>query len=306
MDLEQLRAFLAVIETGSLFTAARMLRVSRATLRRRIEELEVRAGVPLLHRTRVGATATPAGALLAAHGRQLMQEADAVLTSIREVGNEPAGELRVRLPVGLPPHLLTPIFALLSARYPRLRFRVSCSDNPVGGLLTDVDLAVHFGARSPPGPWQVRELLRVPVRLIGSTDYLQRRGAPRSLAELRAHELFACELPGEDGAVWPLRDGGTFTVSPRLITTEIHWLRQCVIAGLGLALVPDVLLPDPGLAPGSVAQVLPELIGREVPVYVVVPKALADLPKVRALTDLFDPLLDQHMPLAKPASLKQP
>lgn len=296
MNLEELRAFLAVVDTGSFFTAARLLKVSRATLRRRIDELEVRAGVPLLERTRLGATATQAGALLAAQGRQLVLETGALLASIREIGAAPAGLLRLMLPVGLPPHLLTPLFALVTARYPRLAFRVRFSNDPVGVLLDEVDLAVHFGSRSPPGPWVSRELLRTRVWLLASKDYLARRGAPRSLEELAGHDLFAWELPGEDGQLWPHQRGGTFPVTCKLLTPEIHFLRQCVINGLGMALVPDLLLPDPGLAPDALVPVLPELIGREVVVRLVVPTALSEIPKIKAVLELLQPFLDAQVP----------
>ena len=103
MDLEELRAFLAVAETGSFLTAAKSLRLSRATLRRRIDQLEARAGVLLVDRTRMGAALTEAGSVLAARGRLMVQEASALLESVREAGAEPSGTLRVQLPVGLPP-----------------------------------------------------------------------------------------------------------------------------------------------------------------------------------------------------------
>ena len=88
MDLEELRAFLAVADTGSFLTAAKSLRLSRATLRRRIDQLEARAGVLLVDRTRAGATLTEAGSVLATRGRQMVQEASAL--SIRSaVGCRP-------------------------------------------------------------------------------------------------------------------------------------------------------------------------------------------------------------------------
>ncbi|MGZ3460964.1 MAG: LysR family transcriptional regulator, partial [Archangium sp.] len=130
MNLDELRAFLAVAETGSFFNAARRLKLSRATLRRRIDELEVRVGVPLLERTSLGASVTDAGALLAARGRLIVQEASTLLATISELGTAPSGLVRIMLPVGLPPHLLTPLFARVSSRYPRLNFRVRFGNDP--------------------------------------------------------------------------------------------------------------------------------------------------------------------------------
>ncbi len=283
MDLEELRAFVAVVETGSFLAAERQLRMPRATVRRRVDALEARAGVPLLRRTRQGLGVTEAGEVLAVRGRQMIQEASALVASIREVGREPAGVLRVLLPIGLPPHLLVPMFRLMRGAYPKLAVHVRFSADPLGGLLDDVDVAVHFGARSPPGPWVVHELITVPEHLIAHVDYLARHGAPERLDDLASHPLFSWAAPGEDPRVWSLRAGGTVPVDPALITADIHFVRQCVIAGLGLALLPDALVPDPGVAPDAMVPVMPDIVGRARPLRLVVPRVLADVPKIRAL-----------------------
>ncbi len=93
MDLEELRAFLAVIETGSFLGAERSLNMPRATVRRRVDALEARAGVPLLNKSREGIVATEAGAVLVTRGRLMIQEATALVASIREIGQEPSGVL---------------------------------------------------------------------------------------------------------------------------------------------------------------------------------------------------------------------
>lgn len=297
MDLEELRAFLAVADTGSFLTAAKALRLSRATLRRRIDQLEARAGVLLVDRTRIGASLTEAGSVLATRGRLMVQEANALLASVRDVGSEPAGVLRILLPVGLPPHLLTPLFGFVRAKYPRLSFRLQFSEDPVGGLIEDVDLALHFGDHSPAGPWVSRELTRSRVWMIASAEYLARRGTPKTIEDLARHDLMAWEEPGtasgpsEVAQRWPTLRGTTFAVSPVLVTRHIHLIRQLVIAGQGIALVPDAMLPDPGVPDGTLVPVLPDVVGREVGLRVVVPAVLSEIPRIRAMLDLLEPLL---------------
>lgn len=282
MDLEELRAFLAVVETGSFLGAERSLNMPRATVRRRVDALEARAGVALLNKTREGIVATEAGTVLVTRGRLMIQEATALVASIREIGQEPSGTLRVLLPVGMPPQMLVPLFSAMRATYPRLGLHLRFSDDPIGGLLDDVDLAVHFGSRSPHGPWVSYELLRVREWVLGSADYLSRRGTPATIEELAEHTLFAWDPPGENPRVWPLRSGGAFAVEPALVASDIHLLRQCVLAGEGLALIPDAMLPEVDAAPAAVP-VLPDVVGRERPVRLVVPSVLSDLPKIKAV-----------------------
>lgn len=283
MDLEELRAFLAVVETRSFLGAERSLSMPRATVRRRVDALEARAGVPLLHRTRQGISATEAGAVLATRGRLMIQEATALVASVRELGQEPSGVLRVLLPVGLPPHLLVPVFSAMRSAYPRLSFHVRLSDDPVGGLLDDVDLAVHFGSRSPPGPWVSYELLRVRERLIAHADYLALHGTPTTIEALARHQLFSWASPCEDPRLWPLRSGGSFALKPAIVASDVHLLRQCVLAGLGIALLPDAMIADPGTDPDAVVPVLRDVVGRERPFRLVVPSVLSDLPKIKAV-----------------------
>jgi DNA-binding transcriptional LysR family regulator len=122
--------------------------------------------------------------------------------------------------------------------------------------------------------------------LIASADYLDRRGTPQSIADLKQHELLAWQAPREDARVWPTLSGSRFVVEPRLISTDIHFIRQCVIAGQGIGFVPDARLPDPGVQPGALTPVLAELVGRQRHVRIVVPKILAKVPKIEALLDL--------------------
>lgn len=293
MDLEELRAFLAVADSGSFLTAAKSLRLSRATLRRRIDQLEARAGVLLVDRTRVGVMLTEAGRVLATRGRLMVQEANALIASVREVGSEPAGVVRALLPIGLPPHLLTPLLAFVHDRYPRLTFRLQFSDDPAGGLIEDVDLALHFGNKSPEGPWISRELVRLRMWAVASRDYLARRGTPKTLEDLASHELMTWECPGEDAGHWPLLHGGSYPVRSMTLTRHIHLIRQFAIAGLGIALVPDAMLPDPGVEEGTLIPVLPDIIGKDVGVRCMIPAVLWEIPRIRAVVELLRPFLGE-------------
>ena len=285
MDFEELRAFLNVVESGSFLAAAEALQVSRTTLRRRVGSLEARAGVPLLESTQQGIILTDAGRVLARRGRALEEEAGALLMSIRELGHEPSGVLRVSLPVGLPPQLLASIFGALRAAYPRLHVESRFSDNPLAESLVGVDMAVHFGEPPTSGKWLSYVVMRLPLNLLASKEYLARTGAPTSIEELAGHELFAWQPPGEDARVWPLRKGGAFAVSPTLVSSDIHALRHCCIAGLGMGLLPDAQVPDPGFLADTLVTVLPDLVGRDCAVRVTVLEALSDLPKIKMVLD---------------------
>ena len=62
---------------------------------------------------------TEAGRVLAEKGQVMVEEVSALISSVRELGREPSGVLRVVMPVGMPPHLFTQVYAALRSAYPR-------------------------------------------------------------------------------------------------------------------------------------------------------------------------------------------
>ncbi len=283
MDLEELRAFLAVLETGSFLAAERTLGLPRSTIRRRLDALEARAGVPLVRKMPAGLVATEAGRVLATRGQLMLQEARALVASLREFHREPTGVLRVQLPLGMPPQLLVPLFAAFRSNHPRLSFELRFGHDPVGALLHDADVAVHLGLRPLPGPWVHFDILPVRERLLAHADYIAARGLPTSLDDLRAHDLLVWTPPDDAAHELPLLSGGTFPVTPVLSSPDVHFVRQCALRGQGIAWVPDALLPDPGIDPEAIVPVLEDTLGRTRVAQVVVPVALAEVPKIKAI-----------------------
>ena len=285
MDLDDVRALLDVIEHQSVQAAAKATRTSRSTLRRRLDALEARVGVPLLVRDAAGAVPTPAGWAVAARGKALLQEASALLHSVRVMDNEPEGLIRFRMALGIPPHIIAGAFAAFRERFPRLEFRVSLADDPLRDLRDDVDAVVHFGPLPASGPWISTTLARSPERLIASTEYLARAGVPQRAEDLEQHALLSWLPPGEDGRRWPLVDGGTIEVSPVLLTADVHMVRQFASAGQGIAFVPDGSVPGLPDMFGEVVPVLDGVVGRACALRAMVPEALAKTPKGRAVLD---------------------
>jgi len=286
MDLEELSAFLKVVDAGSFLAAADTLGVSRSTLRRRVGALEARAGVPLLESTSTGVVLTEAGRALRNRGKTMIEEASALIASVRELGKEPSGTLRVVLPVGLAPHLMAPLLALLRERLPRLAVHCSFSDNPLSESIVDIDFIVHFADEAPAGPYISYPLLRLKQWLLASKHYLDKHGIPTNIEDLHSLELLAWQAPGEDPRVWPTLQGATFRVEPTFIATDIHFLRRYCIEGFGIGLLPDVMITDPALVQDTLIPLLPDVVGRKRVLWMSVPKALAEVPKVKVVLEL--------------------
>jgi DNA-binding transcriptional LysR family regulator len=286
MELSQLRAFVAVLDSGSILTASEALQISRTTLQARIGALESSLGVELLVRTHRGVQATEFGRHFAEGAHRLLREADSLALSTARQSKEVLGELHVRGPTGIPPQLGAMLLIQIARRYPGLELRLDVERDPTRDLPPEVDVVVHFGPPSASGAFRTFALARFPEHLLASPRYLDEHGRPETLDELRSHRLMSWSHPGFDGRHWPLRDGGVLTVSPSFVTNEIYTVRAMTAAGLGIALLPDAEIGK-GTVPGENFElVLPNLVGRESGIWVLLPEAQASTPRSRAAVRL--------------------
>jgi DNA-binding transcriptional LysR family regulator len=152
-ELRLIRYFVAVAETGSVTRAAERLHIAQPSLSAAVKQLEAQLGVPLLARQGRGVTLTPAGTLLLERGRELLEQADAVVAEVRHRGAAAAGRLRVGVTptarYGIAPRFL----GACAVQAPAVMLYTS--EDTTGALLRDVasgrlDLAITFCAPSPP------------------------------------------------------------------------------------------------------------------------------------------------------------
>lgn len=283
VDLEELRAFIAVADTGSLLAAAGSLRLSRTTLRRRVEALEARVGTALFVRTRRGLSPTGAGELLLARGRDMVTEATALLDAAGGITDDVAGVVRLAIPVGMPPHGMGPWFASLRRAHPRLSIDLRIVDDATDLSVDEVDVALHWDSPPARGRWTTRDIARIREWLFAAPVYLRRHGTPRSTEDLSAHSLLVWIPPRADANVLPLRGGGVVRVQPAFASTDVHLLRQCAIHGMGIAFLPDAGIPDPGVGRQGLVSVLPNVVRGARHLRCSVPRVLAGVPRVRAV-----------------------
>lgn len=286
MDLQAITTFLAVVEAGSVQGAAAQLAVARATVRRRLEDLETSLGVTLIHRSRLGATPTPAGVVLARRGQAVMEQANVLLGSLRELNAAPSGELRVVAPIGMPTAATAVLGQTVMRLWAGVTFDVQFSPSPIERLRDDADIALTFGDSVPEHGYEVLELATIRERLVASPAYLDAHGRIESVDGLGRYDLLVWTGPGSNPRLLPTLDGLLVPVTPRFVSGDVHLLHTMAANGAGVAYVPDgKLLPSQG-GPGVLEPVLDHCIGRSRTFSLVVPEALADVPRVRTVVEL--------------------
>lgn len=285
VDLIELRLLLAVAETGSVAAASKLTGYSRATLARRLEELEARAGVSLLERRRDGSVLTEAGQRLAAKAAPMIEEASTLLRVAGEYAPNPDRPIRLAVPAGMHPFIHVAVYPFLRQRFTALRFETRLVNTTEELRPSEVDVAVHFGAPPTPDRWVTGPLTPVRTWLLASPSYLEQHGRPATIADLGDHELIGWLSPGHPTDRWPTIEGDTFAVTPRLVHSDMHIVRHLARAGHGIALVPEGDIDDPHLDLEALEPVLPDAVGHVVQLSYSVPAALADTPRIAPLLE---------------------
>lgn len=284
-DLDSLRLFVEVVDSGGFNRAARRLGLSKSVISRRIAQMESALGVRLLSRTTRGISLTDAGAEYKLRAERILSDYDEAREAVAQRGGEVVGLLRLSAPLAFGVRHVAPVLAKLAARHPRLELDVSYSDR-----IADI-LGERFDAAIRIGPMQDSALVArriAPVRavVVASPDYLKRHSRPASPEDLTAHDCLI--YTGSRQPDWQFHCGKRLvSVRPvgRLRADSGEAIVQWALAGLGLAMVPTFLVAD-HIASGALEPLLLDYPAPEASIYVLRPPGSYVPAKVRALTDI--------------------
>jgi DNA-binding transcriptional LysR family regulator len=237
--IEDLRAFIAIVEKGSLTAAAKQLGRSLQSVSRCLAALEREVGVELVRRTTRRSTATDAG--LAFHRRlsaALGEIEDAKLeTSNRRA--EATGLLRIACSPIFAPLYIVPILPAFLKDYPKVEVELELSERYVDLVGESYDLAIRIGDL-PDSTLTARRLANSRHVVLAAPSYFSAHGRPRRPEELAHHQCIV-RTATRDGNVWPFRiDGRTKTVkvAGRFRSNSAVAVQEAVAQGLGIARAP--------------------------------------------------------------------
>jgi DNA-binding transcriptional LysR family regulator len=294
-DFNDTLMFVKVVEKGSFTAAAAALGVPKATLSRKVAELETRLGTRLLKRTTRKLGLTEAGSVYYEHSSRIALTLSDAESAVSLLNAAPRGWLRFTAPYAIGSECITPLLPELMARYPDLRLEMYLSNDPVDLVAGDLDLAVRVGKLGD-STLSARRLATIETQVYASPAYLSRHGEPRHPGDLVHHRALALNLHRHNGRyVWPLSDGHSTAevpVTPVLVANDPFSLFNSVIAGVGLALVAKPFAKA-AVAHGRLRRVLSPWTGPKVDVNAVFPPGRMQAPKVRAFVDF----LSEHLNL---------
>jgi len=278
MDFNALGDFQLVATHGGFGKASRASGRSKATLSRRVAELEEALGLRLIERGAQRLALTEAGQLLLQRTQGPMHEVAEAVAAARDSLATPRGRLRVAAPLLFSQVALGAIAARFLARYPAVELDIVAEDRIAD--LVDEHFDVSIRINPPTYSALVGRCFARDTMLLAAAP-----SVPKPTGQGGTPALVpAVVTPGyRDGDVWPV-DQGRYAVAPRpvLRVSSLLMVRDAVAAGAGAALLPRSVIgalldADELLSWGEA--------GEKVELWVLHTSRRLQSPKVRAFVD---------------------
>lgn len=245
MDVNALTLLVEILDAGNLSEAARRLKMSRANVSYHLNHLEKSIGLQLVRRTTRRVEPTEIGLKLYEHGRAIQSALLAARESVSTLGQSLLGRVRLSVPSGYGQLVMSDWLIEFRRRYPGIVLDVMF-ENRVEDLLRDeVDIAVRVMSE-PPQNLVARDMGPVRYVTCASAQWAREHGMPQRLEDLGTAPVITAAVVGRQ-----LRLAGYLgeerhevLLEPGIISENFLFLRQSILAGLGVGIVPDYVVHD--------------------------------------------------------------
>jgi len=271
-NLSLLRAFVCIVECGSISAGARRLKISQPTLSRQLRTLEEHCGAPLLQRDTHAMCLTSIGRRLLADARTMLAHAEEAEQRLRQDQMELSGHLRLFATIDWGQWVVTPMLSSFLQMHPRVSAELALTNRPLHMLREGCDIGILPGKIIDESV-VARPAGTIVFHLVAAPSLIKKHPVAKKPADLKSWPWISISgfqfwsskevtLVGRGGAEQ------TLPISPILISEGATSLREAACTGLGLALLPDWLVEE-DLRSKRLVRVLPQWQPRDLPLHVV-------------------------------------
>jgi DNA-binding transcriptional LysR family regulator len=238
MDLDHLRVFLQIVDSGSMSAAARVMHLTQPALSRTLKLLEDTVGVPLFDRRGRTLVLTAGGRALVPRGRALLAESERVAREVGRSAERSYFDMRLGTVDSVATYLLPGLLPVLRSEFADLAVKLSTGRTTMllrQARTGDLDLAIvaHSG---PPPDARFRRLGPYRLRFYGRRDLYPRLTLAKS--EVDIHDFPVVEIdPGHGEPSLVPEDAFSYAVASNVAT-----VKALVLAGFGVGHLPDFML----------------------------------------------------------------
>ena len=239
--LNGIDVFVSAVEAGSFSLAAARLHITRSAVAKTIARLEQRLGTRLFHRTTRTQSLSQDGQVYYERCVRVLAELAAAEAELDSGKSEPAGLVRISVPVMFGRYCVAPGLLALTQQHPRLQMEMSFSDRVTDLVNDGYDLAVRIGPLPDSATLTARLIGVQNMSICASPGYLAQHGRPKVVADLYQHAGIVYSRAGNP-VPWKVEDEGgrvqDVVVNARLRLDDLQAITDAAVAGLGLAWLP--------------------------------------------------------------------
>lgn len=287
--LAHLPVVLAVARRKGFAAAALELGTSASNVSHVVRVVEERLGTPLFARTTRSVALTEEGEALVAALAPALLEIDASWESVRARKTGASGLLRINTPRVALPLAVTPILAAMVERHPDVTVEAYVDDAITDIVASGFDAGIRLGQMIAEDMVTVRLTPPVQAIIVAAPAYINRRGRPRTIADLASHDGVGFrQISGGGLYRWDLQENGRDVqadVRNAAIINDPLYAIDLALAGVGLVYVFEPLVRE-HLKTKRLVQVLPESSIDEPGLFLYFPRRASMAPKLRAFIDV--------------------
>ena len=284
--VQAMQVFLRVVEGRSFVRAAESLGLPASSVTGIVKKLEQHLQTRLLNRSTRNLSLTPEGERYFYRCRDILDLIDDTESSLRSA-ERPQGRLRVDMPGGIAHALVLPQLAQFQRRYPDIHLMIGVNDRQVDLIQEGVDCVIRTGSLDD-SALVARRLGELRWITCASPSYLQERGIPEALDDLRLHRAvhYFSSTTRRGSELHFVQQGVNVAipVAGAMAVNETGLYIKLGLQGLGLIQLPEALVTD-HLQAGELIEVLAGRRPPPVPVSLLYPHHAFLSPAMRAFID---------------------
>ncbi|MDR3220623.1 MAG: LysR family transcriptional regulator [Candidatus Accumulibacter sp.] len=258
IELMDLRVLCQVARFSSFVAAAQELGISPAYVSKRIAEFERRLGVTLFLRTTRRVRLSTQGETVYVWARKILADVDGLTIEMSNARAAPSGPLRVSTSLRLGRNHVSPILARLGQIHPGLEIWLELVNSRMDMIGENIDIDIRVGEVNEQNLIAQR-IVRSERILCAAPAYLEKRGAPGSVADLVRHDCLLFRGRDQPFGVWRLEGPGgaeSVKVSGRAGSNHGDIIRDWALDGYGVIMLSDWDVAA-DLDSGALVRVLP-------------------------------------------------
>src|SRR5271163_4566466 len=205
--LDGVEVFLSVAQHRSFRKAAAELGVTPSAISQAVRALEARVGAALFIRTTRSVSLSEAGQRFHSRAKPAFEELVAAGEVARDLGQRPAGLLRLTAPRAVVPILIEPLLTSFCQAYPDVEVEIAASAELVDIAAEGFDAGIRLGQFIEADMIAVRLTPSFRLTVVASPDYLRRRPRPEHVDDLRQHACLRMRRSNGSIAPWSFVNG---------------------------------------------------------------------------------------------------